>query len=50
MCISLAFVIFYLSTHETINIKFNVTKQIAVHYKVHTDQKTIFLYFLKFTA
>jgi hypothetical protein len=52
MCISLAFVIFYLSVHGTSNIKYklNVTKQITLHYRLHTDQKTIFLYFLIFIA
>jgi hypothetical protein len=41
MCIPMAFVIFYLSVHGMNNIKyiFIVTKQIAKHYILHTDQK-----------
>lgn len=52
MRISMAFVIFYLLVHGMNNIKciFIVTKQIAKHYIMHTDQKNIFICFLKFTA
>jgi hypothetical protein len=44
MCISMAFVIFYLSVHGMNNIKyiFIVTKQIAKHYTVHADHKKYF--------
>jgi len=39
----MAFVIFYLSVHGMNNIKYTfiVTKQIAKHYTLHTDQKNI---------